>query len=304
MPNPDSSKEACSANAGAITATSLRESELDQVLGCNLSPFRAPRVYRFTLPHVRWLGINDDDAARFPLFHLGNSLDGRTGRFEVRYIHGREEHVVTPTTAEFWDLIHAERVRLSVLLETLTDDQWKQRSLSSEWTVEEVVAHLTAAANTGLAAWLRSMAFAGFDAEKHNARRLKEHLGQSSQETLENFRRAIPLQISPTKDFPAWLGEVIVHGQDIARPLGVELVPEKCAVQEVATYFAAKDFAVNSKKTVEGLRLIATDSNFEAGNGPEVRGAQLSLVMAMAGRRDYLDDLHGDGLAILESRIN
>lgn len=208
------------------------------------------------------------------------------------------------SAAEYWDLIHAERARLANLLATLETEQWAFATLCTEWSVERVVAHLTSAANTGRWAWIRSIIRAGFDPAKHNARLLERHLGASPEGTLAKFRGSIALTTAPTKDFPAFLGEVIVHSQDIARPLGLELIPDDTATLEVARYFAAKDFAVNSKTMVKGLRLSAVDADFESGNGPEVTGPILDLVMAMAGRPEALVDLTGSGVSELRRRMS
>lgn len=205
---------------------------------------------------------------------------------------------------ESWDLIHAERARLADLLTTLEPEQWAHATLCTEWTVEQVVAHLTAAANTGRWAWIRSIIRAGFDPAKHNARLLERRLGDSPEQTLAKFHNSIPLTIAPTKDFPAFLGEVIVHGQDIARPLELDLVPGDKGTIHVARYFASKDFAVNSKTLVKGLKLSAVDADFESGSGPEVTGRVLDLVLAMAGRPEALTDLTGSGVSELRRRMN
>ena len=199
----------------------------------------------------------------------------------------------------YWDLIHTERARLADLLSTLEPEQWALATLCADWMVEQVVAHLSVAANTGRWAWIRSIVRAGFDPAKHNARLLERSLGGSPEETLAKFHSSISLTIAPTKDFPAFLGEVIVHGQDIARPLELDLIPDAEATVEVARYFASKDFAVNSKTLVKGVRLSAVDADFESGSGPQVAGRLLDLVMAMAGRPEALADLTGSGVAEL-----
>ena len=48
-----------------------------------------------------------------------------------------------------WPAIHAERIALADDLGQLDRQQWAQQSLCGRWTVEEVVAHLTAGASTG-----------------------------------------------------------------------------------------------------------------------------------------------------------
>lgn len=207
------------------------------------------------------------------------------------------------TPADYWKLIHAERARLLEVLEGLSEHDWHAKTLSSDWTTEQVVAHLTAGANTGLFPWMWSMARSGFNAGKHNERRLARYLGDTPEQTLEMFRRSITNTTAPTKDHAAWLGEVIVHGQDIARPLEIGLTPDPIAVEEVARFYAEKDFAVNSKSLTEGLILEANDSPFRHGSGPAIKGKLLNLVMAMAGRSVYLADLEGDGVAELSLRL-
>jgi hypothetical protein len=98
----------------------------------------------------------------------------------------------------------------------------------------------------------------------------------------------------------AWLGEVVVHGEDIRRPLGLNRTPAIDAVTAVARFYAARDFAVSSHSAVKGLRLEATDGPFRFGSGPTVRGT--TLTMAMAGRAMYCDVLVGDGVPTLRSR--
>ncbi|MCF2573169.1 hypothetical protein [Brevibacterium sp. UCMA 11754] len=88
----------------------------------------------------------------------------------------------------------------------------------------------------------------------------RDSRGAPPEETLANFRDSTTLTIAPTKDYPACLGEVIVHGQDIAEPRGLTLVPERAARLEVARYFAQKDFAVNSRTLVNGLSLESEDA--------------------------------------------
>lgn len=210
---------------------------------------------------------------------------------------------MTRTSSDYWDLIHAERARVANMLEELRESNWHAKSLCSDWTVEQVVAHLTAAASTGKLAWIRSIVGAGFNPSKHNQRRLAQYLGSTPAETLEMFRDSISNTIAPTKDYAAWLGEVIVHGQDIARPLGVAHTPDPVAVNEVAHFFATKDFAVNSRKLVKGLTLEADDASFKSGSGPMIRGHLLNLVMVMAGRPDYGTELEGDGVEELCRRI-
>ncbi|WP_040834440.1 maleylpyruvate isomerase family mycothiol-dependent enzyme [Nocardia brevicatena] len=205
--------------------------------------------------------------------------------------------------ADIWATIHAERAALADDLAELTDERWAAPSLCGEWTVEEVVAHLTAAASTGRFRWIRSVLAARFDFDLHNRRLMAEYRGATPAETLERFRHTITATTAASGHTPAWLGEVVVHGQDIRHPLGLARTPAIEAVTEVARFFARRDFTVNSRTAVRGLRLEATDGPFESGSGPLVRGTTLALVMAMAGRVVYCNELVGTGVATLRSRL-
>lgn len=204
---------------------------------------------------------------------------------------------------ELWAMAHVERAALADELAGLNEEQWARQSLCGQWTVEEVVAHLTAAASTGRLGWLISVLGARFDFEKHNARRLAEHRGATPAETLDRFRAIITSTTAPFGHTAAWLGEVIVHAQDIRRPLGLTHVPSLEAVTEVARFYASRDFTVPSHRSIAGLRLEATDGPFAVGTGPLVSGPAIALTMAMAGRAAYCDDLTGPGVPTLLSRL-
>jgi uncharacterized protein (TIGR03083 family) len=187
-------------------------------------------------------------------------------------------------------------------LSALTPQQWRSATLCGDWDVEEVVAHLGAAATLSPLGWIRSMVGARFKPDVHNRRRLEEFRGATPAETLERLRHVEAIAL-PVKSSPAGLGEVIVHAEDIRRPLGLRHTPDAAGLLAVARFFAAKDFAVNSKTLVKGLALRATDADFQAGAGPEVRGPLLSLVMVMAGRSAFLSDLSDAGVSELSRRL-
>lgn len=210
---------------------------------------------------------------------------------------------VTTDAATLWTATHAERARLADDLADLTDEQWATPSLCGGWTVEEVVAHLTAAASIGRWRWIASVLGARFDPAVHNARRLAEHRGATPAETLARFRAVVTSTVAPSGHTPAWLGEVVVHGEDIRRPLGIAHTPPTATTTPVAEFYARRDFTVAGKTLSRGLRLEATDGPFATGEGPLVTGPTLALVMAMAGRTAHLDDLTGPGVVALRERL-
>ncbi|QEE62045.1 maleylpyruvate isomerase family mycothiol-dependent enzyme [Salinibacterium sp. dk2585] len=202
-----------------------------------------------------------------------------------------------------WQLMRVERAALAGDLAGLSDELWRAGTLCGEWSVEDVVAHLTAAGSMNQWAWLRSMLGARFNMHVHNQRRIEEHRGATPAETLERFRTIVGSRTAPSSDTVAYLGEVVVHAEDIRRPLGLTRVPDVAALTPVAEFFAARDFAVNSRSLVAGLRLEASDGPFGAGEGPSVTGTTLALVMAMAGRAAFFDELDGPGVDELRARV-
>jgi uncharacterized protein (TIGR03083 family) len=214
---------------------------------------------------------------------------------------------LTLSTSErgaLWAAVHTERAALAEDLAGLDEGQWRLPSLCGRWTIEDVVAHLTAAASVGRVRWLASVLGARFDFDLHNDRRLAGHRGATPEQTLERFRRVVTSTVAPSGHTAAWLGEVVVHAQDVRRPLGLPRSPATGAVTEVARFFASRDFAVASRSTAAGLRLEATDGPFATGAGPLVTGSTLALTMAMAGRRAYCDDLSGPGAEVLRERCS
>ncbi|MGP4978521.1 maleylpyruvate isomerase family mycothiol-dependent enzyme [Brachybacterium tyrofermentans] len=207
------------------------------------------------------------------------------------------------STMNLWPLIQAERVALGDVLGDLSRAQWQAPTMCDAWTVQDLVGHLTAGSRTGTLPWLANMVAARFDTDRHNQRLLEKHRGVTPEDTLQRFRGAVSTTTAPLRSQEGALGEIIVHTQDIGRPLGIALVPSREAAEVVAAFFARTDFAVNSRSLAAGLHLEATDGPFRAGNGPDVAGGTLELVLAMAGRPTALDHLEGAGIALLRERM-
>jgi hypothetical protein len=75
-----------------------------------------------------------------------------------------------------------------------------------------------------------------FDFDKQVAMRLAEHLGSSPAETLAGFERIITSTTAPPAPAVALLGEVIVHSEDIRRPLVITRDHPSEVVTRVAQY--------------------------------------------------------------------
>jgi uncharacterized protein (TIGR03083 family) len=203
---------------------------------------------------------------------------------------------------ETWSLVHAERAALAADLAHLTDAQWSTPSLCAGLTVREVLAHLTASGSLNGIRWLAGVIRCRFDFDRQVAMRLAEQLGSSPAETLARFERVVNSTTAPPLPVPALLGEVVVHGEDIRRPLGITHDHPVDLLTRVIRYYAGSDQVVVARSRVRGLRLRVTDGPFAAGAGPLVSGPTLALVMAMTGRGAFCDELTGEGVAALRAR--
>nr|WP_211370291.1 maleylpyruvate isomerase family mycothiol-dependent enzyme [Nonomuraea turkmeniaca] len=204
--------------------------------------------------------------------------------------------------SDLWPLIHAERAALAADLADLTDERWATPSLCAGLTVREVLAHLTAGARLNAVRWLVGVIRCRFDFDEQVAMRLAEQLGASPVETLDGFRRTITSTTKPPLPTIALLGETIVHGEDIRRPLGIRRAHPIETLTLVADYYSRSDQVVLAKSRIRGLHLVANDGPFSAGSGPLVTGGTLALTMAMTGRMTYCGDLDGPGVTTLRDR--
>ncbi|GAA4288285.1 maleylpyruvate isomerase family mycothiol-dependent enzyme [Georgenia daeguensis] len=206
--------------------------------------------------------------------------------------------------AETWGRVHAERAALADDLADLPEEGWATPSLCAGLSVREVLAHMTAGATLNPLTWMAGVVRCRFDFDKQVAMRLAEHLGATPAETLARFRRVRTSTTAPPGPTAAWLGEALVHAEDIRRPLGIARHYPIETVTQVAEYYRGSDLVVLAKGRVRGLRLRATDGPFTTGAGRLVQGTTLALVMAMTGRATYCDELEGDGVATLRARAN
>ena len=205
---------------------------------------------------------------------------------------------------DVWAMVHAERAALIDDLERLDDARWAERSLCGEWTVHDVVAHLVGSARTTRLGFVVGLARARFDFDRENARGVERNRGASPQETLERLRRVASRRSTPPAPLDSRLVEEVVHGEDIRRPLGlVRSYPQEAVVRSLRLQARTPASLGGAKELVSPVRLTAADADVSIGDGPDVSGSALSLLLAVSGRRVALDDLDGPGLILLAAAI-
>lgn len=192
-----------------------------------------------------------------------------------------------------------ERRDLVALLRTLSDAEWQAPSLCDGWRVRDVVAHVlydTIPAPRYLGVMLASR----FSVDRINNRLVDSERETPVSQLVDRLERSVgrgPLaRVAPA----AALADVLVHHQDIRRPLGrPRSIPEE---RLVSVLNHPDPFALPWRYT-KGLRFVATDVDWAKGRGPEVRGTGEAIVLAAVGRPVVLDELTGDGVAELRRRL-
>lgn len=186
---------------------------------------------------------------------------------------------------QIWRCVDTERAELADLFEGLDADQWTAPSLCEGWRVRDVAAHLTHSHMAPARAVLEAVK-SGFRFDP-----MIRRLGVEDRRSQSEIAAALRAMVGARRKVPGTsvqqpLIEVLVHGQDVTVPLGIDRPMPVPAAVEAATRLAGMKFPLNAMARLDGVRLVATDAEFEAGQGREVRAPIRDIVMVLAGRAD------------------
>jgi uncharacterized protein (TIGR03083 family) len=166
-----------------------------------------------------------------------------------------------------------------------------------------VVAHMIDSETVTPPRFFARFAASGFRFQVMSRRNIEAiRNGRSDPELLELLRSRTDARTAPPGPALSWLGEAIVHGEDITRAVdGYREHPIEHLVA-VADFYKRSNALIGTKRRIEGLSLRATDVDWRHGSGPEVSGPMIALVLAITGRTAALSDLSGDGVPMLHGR--
>ena len=152
-------------------------------------------------------------------------------------------------------MIAAERTRLADALAGLPAEDWDRPSLCGEWSVREVVAHVIATASTTPPAFFGKLAGSGFSLQRMVRKEIDRLAAQNGDEALVGLLRArVDARTAPPGPTPSWLGEAIVHGEDVFRALGGYLDHPVAHVLAVANFYQGSNLLIGAKKRIDGRR--------------------------------------------------
>lgn len=205
-----------------------------------------------------------------------------------------------------WTCVEAERRTLADLLDGLTPEQWEAESLCTEWRIRDVAAHLTMTPDGAPNSWSMIKALA----------RNRGHLWRAGRDVAIAYAERSTDQITgdlrrqgASRTKPVFvvaeniLLDLLVHGQDIAVPLGLDRPVPPVAGEVALRRTWAMGWPFYARRRLEGLGLHADDCDWSSGSGLELSGSSGALLLLMTRRDDAaLDRLHGPGVEILTHR--
>ena len=210
------------------------------------------------------------------------------------------------TDNELVEMIAAQRRGLADLLETLTEAQASTPSLCAQWNVKQVAIHLTVPFHVGMPRLVIKILAAGGNFDKA----MNKMVAAESARPIADIARELRDQATnrftpPGASLTAPLNDVLVHTEDIRRPLGLgtDLAPDRLKAALDGLSSKKYDRFLKRKERLAGLRFKATDIDYASGEGAEVSGPGEAILMALWARPRALDDLAGDGVAVLRSRL-
>jgi uncharacterized protein (TIGR03083 family) len=221
-----------------------------------------------------------------PVDHTGPQADRFSGGGGPRMSHD-----------EVWQAIDDERASLAGLLDSLSEQEWETLSLCAGWRVRDVAAHLTLAQMGLLPAVVAAARARGnFNRMIHDTAvrqaRLPVREYAPRLRAMAGSRRKAPgvSHLEPLID-------VLVHGQDIAIPLGrTRPVPTEAAMAAADRVWPDL-FPWRAGRRLGGLRFRATDCSWTAGEGVLVEGPIAAILLLLTGRDAALAQLSGPGAA-------
>ncbi|WP_327114038.1 maleylpyruvate isomerase family mycothiol-dependent enzyme [Nocardia sp. NBC_01730] len=207
----------------------------------------------------------------------------------------------TMTNEEIWRAVAAERASLVELLETLSEDSWNHGSLCEGWRVRDVVAHIVLSARPSVGWILVNLIRARGNLDRAIRDTAIHHAeNTTTAQLLTELSDSIGLRSTVVGTTPAdRLMDLLVHGQDIAVPLGIAREMPINAARSALERVWTMNIPFDARKKLTGYRLVATDVGWTAGDGLAIEGPVAALLLLATGRRAARDLLAGEGAARL-----
>lgn len=186
---------------------------------------------------------------------------------------------------ELWDTIHRERTRLLELLRSLDPADWDRPSLCAGWRVRDVAAHAITSSDYSVVDMLTGMVRTRGDFNRLMDRLARDQGSRPVEQIMARYeRQATSRRRPPGTKLQDPLVDVLVHSQDIAIPLGRSHPMPADAAREAADFVWTRGFPFHAQRDHAGTRWVATDIDFEVGDGDMVRAPIADILLTLTGR--------------------
>ncbi len=170
--------------------------------------------------------------------------------------------------------------------------------------MHDVVAHLVAPLEVSLPRFALAVLVAGGNFDRANDRVTRRLARRPFAELVDVLHRGADARFTPPGSGPeAPLVDVLVHGLDVRRPLGLRREVPHHRARTALTFLVGAPAGFVPKGALDGLRFVADDLDWSHGTGPTVSGDADALLLACTGRTAALEFLRGDGAPVLRERI-
>ncbi|MQY23270.1 maleylpyruvate isomerase family mycothiol-dependent enzyme [Nocardia macrotermitis] len=208
------------------------------------------------------------------------------------------------STERTWQAVDAERAGLAEMLEALPETDWDHASSCDGWRVRDVVAHLVLSARPRIGWLLLNLARARGSLDRAIGDTAVRHANtRTSAQLLAELREGIGARVTPIGTTPTdRLMDLLVHGQDVAIPLGITHTVPVAAARSALDRIWHTAAPFHARRKFDGYRLVATDTDWSVGEGSIIEGSVTTLLLLLTGRDVAADRLAGAGVARWTSR--
>lgn len=181
-------------------------------------------------------------------------------------------------------------VQVSGVLESLPPDRWNEQSLCELWRVRDVAGHLVWRLGSSTAELLRSAAGAVLADPGRNPMSAIGDVSVAAAsadpaELVRRMRRIAALKLGGNgRTGVSELAEAVVHGYDIANPLGIRMQLEPRVTEAVARSRLPL-LPLSARIVVARRSLVAIDAGWSVGTGPAIEGSAEAIVLYLFGRK-------------------
>jgi len=186
-----------------------------------------------------------------------------------------------------WQVVEQERRYLADLLESLDEQDLDRPSLCDGWRIRDVAAHVVLAPqHPGPGAMLVGAVRALGRFNKLNHDMAVRHASRPGVDLVGELRaHAASRRLPVVTSLDNIVFDVMVHVQDVAIPLGRQHSMPVDAAVFGADRVWRMGWPFHAKRRLAGSRLVATDVEWTAGDGPEeIRGPIEALLLLLTGR--------------------